>query len=130
MGRINKDLYDQYKKLSFDGKINYKKVKEFMGDYKENIKSYSALRKILEKLLSYWKKMKQPTYSFEEQWINEFISWVRYQEGRNNGLLNNKCCYLSELIESVWEEKKNYDDLKSWLQIIIANYVYYKWTKD
>jgi hypothetical protein len=102
-----------------------------MWFYKDVIKSYSALRKVLEKLLSYWKN-KEKLNNFEQKWFNEFVSWVRYQEWRKNGLFKNEKEPLkfSKLIESVWEEKKNYEDLKTWLQIIIANYVYYRWTKN
>jgi len=113
---------------SYSDKIDYQKIKKFMEFYQNNIKSYSALRKVLEKLLSYDKKEKSE--NFKKEGIHEFINWVRYQEGRKNWLLNNRCCYLSELIESIWEETSNYKYLKTWLQAIVANYVYFKWTKN
>ncbi len=123
---INYFLYkDCY---SYGDKINYQKIKKFMEVYQDNINSYSALRKVLEKLLSYGKKSKWEI--FENEGIHEFINWVRYQEGRKNGLLNNKYLSLSGLVESVWEETKNYNKLKTWLQAIVANYVYFKWTKN
>ena len=132
---------------SFEELINYKRIKNFMERYKWAIKSYSALRKVLEKYLALLKKNERNEIT-EGELLDEFINWVRYQEWRNNWLLdkwltnklksNERKNYekytLSSLIEQVLEKINNNDNklnkLKTWLQAIVANYVYFKWTKN
>jgi len=110
-------------------------------------KELFSFEKGFGKILSITKKNERNEIT-EGELLDEFINWVRYQEWRNNWLLdkwltnklksNERKNYekytLSSLIEQVLEKINNNDNklnkLKTWLQAIVANYVYFKWTKN